>query len=64
MNIFWLFAGWRSILWEMVGSGVYIFAGDGWWLVDGGWWWTFFGWLWVVVDSGGSWWVVVGGGTV
>ena len=53
MNIFWLFAGWRSILWEMVGSGVYVFAGDGWWLVDGGWWW------WVVVVD--IFWLVVGG---
>ena len=59
MNIFWLFAGWRSILWEMVGSGGYIFAGGGWWLVDGGWWW----WVvvdifWLVVGRGGLWWVV------
>ena len=56
------FAGWRSIFWEMVGSGGYTLAG-------GGWWWTYFGWWWVVVDifwlvvAGGGWrWVVVGGG--
>ena len=59
MNIFWLFAGWRSILWEMVGSGGYIFAGGGWWLVDGGWcWWVVVDIFWLVVGRGGLWWVV------
>ena len=32
------FVEWRSIFGEMVGSGVYIWAG-------GGWWWIYFGWL-------------------
>ena len=42
------FAGWSSILWEMVGSGGYILAG-------GGWLWIYFGWWWKVVDGGGWW---------
>ena len=63
------FAGWRSIFWEMVGSGGYILAGGVWcwWVVvgsgrhilaGGGWWW-------MVVDGGGwcwtyfGWWWVV-----
>ena len=44
------FAGWWSIIWEMVGSRGYILAGGGWW--------------WMVVGRGGRWWVVVGGGIV
>ena len=27
------FVGWRSIFWEVVGSGGYILAGSGWWWV-------------------------------
>ena len=52
------FAGWRSIFWEMVGSGEYIMAGSG--LR-----WIYFGWWWVVVDifllvvGGGGWWWLV-----
>ena len=45
MNTFWLLRGWWSIFWEMVGSGGYILAGDGWW-------WIYFGWWWVVVGGG------------
>ena len=54
------FAGWRSIFWEMVGSGGYILAGGGcgYILADGEWWWVVAGGGGHILAGGGSWWVV------
>ena len=41
----------------VVGGGIYVLAGVGWW-------WICFGWWWVVVDGSGWLWMVVGGGIV
>ena len=49
------FAGWRSIFWEMVGSGGYILAGGGHILAGGERWWMMVG-VGGRILAGGGWW--------